>query len=145
MSELIPPRRGEFVTSEGVPTQRFIAWIESLTTQTNSTVLGMANQAYGMFANPKRTDGFEVIEVSGTEHTTAGNEILICINTAELTVTLNPNADHKEQVIIVRQGTGRVKVTAAKLISGKTTKTILRRYSAPHHIFTTEADSWSVI
>jgi hypothetical protein len=104
--------------------------------------------SHGLFSyfdsNHTKTD-FDVIEVIGTTHTTRGNEIVVCNNTALLTVTLNPDADHKEQAIIVRNNTGSVRVTATKLISGQLTKTILRRYSAPHHIFTTEADSWSVI
>jgi hypothetical protein len=37
MSNLIPPRRGEFLTAKGEPTLRFINWIESLTTETNTT------------------------------------------------------------------------------------------------------------
>jgi hypothetical protein len=39
MSNLIPPRRGEFLTAKGEPTLRFINWIESLTTQTNTTTI----------------------------------------------------------------------------------------------------------
>jgi hypothetical protein len=74
-----------------------------------------------------------------------GNEIVICSNASVLTVTLNPEADHKERAIIVRNGPGSVKVTAVKKISGKTTKVILRRYTSIDHIFTTEADSWNVI
>jgi hypothetical protein len=38
MAELIPPRRSEFLTREGVPTQRFSEYLEQLTSKTNSTV-----------------------------------------------------------------------------------------------------------
>jgi len=38
MAELIPPRRDEFLTKDGVPTQRFAVYLESLTSKTNSTV-----------------------------------------------------------------------------------------------------------
>ena len=38
MAELIPPRRNEFLTKEGVPTQRFAEYLESLTAKTNSSV-----------------------------------------------------------------------------------------------------------
>lgn len=88
---------------------------------------------------------FEVVEVTGTTHTTTGNEIVICSNTSPLIVTLNPTPDHMERAIIVRNSAGAVSVTSDKKISGKTTKKILRRYSAPDHIFTTEADTWNVI
>ena len=36
MAELIPPRRGEFLTKEGQPTQRFIEYLEALTRQSNT-------------------------------------------------------------------------------------------------------------
>tara|TARA_R110000823_G_scaffold218974_1_gene348033 strand:+ start:642 stop:911 length:270 start_codon:yes stop_codon:yes gene_type:complete len=38
MAELIPPRRSEFLTRDGVPTQRFAEYLEQLTSKTNSTV-----------------------------------------------------------------------------------------------------------
>ena len=90
---------------------------------------------------------FNVVELAAgdTTYTTSGNTILICNNTGLATVTLNATAANKEEVIIVRNAAGGVNVTAVKKISGKTIKTILRRYTSPRHIFTTIADSWSVI
>ncbi len=38
MAQLIPPRRNEFLTKEGAPTQRFSEYLELLTSKTNSTV-----------------------------------------------------------------------------------------------------------
>lgn len=40
MAEIIPPRRGEFLTKEGIPTVRFAEYLERLTSQlnTNTTV-----------------------------------------------------------------------------------------------------------
>ncbi len=37
MADIIPPRRGEFFTPGGIPTQRFMEYLEALTKQTNST------------------------------------------------------------------------------------------------------------
>ena len=37
MADLIPPRRGEFLTSDGQPTRRFIEYLEALTKQTNTS------------------------------------------------------------------------------------------------------------
>ena len=34
---IIAPRRGEFFTPDGMPTHRFISWIENLTTNTNTS------------------------------------------------------------------------------------------------------------
>ena len=36
MADLIPPRRGEFLTKDGQPTQRFIEYLEALTRQSNT-------------------------------------------------------------------------------------------------------------
>lgn len=35
MAEIIPPRRGEFLTPNGVPTTRFIEYLEALTATLN--------------------------------------------------------------------------------------------------------------
>lgn len=35
MADLIPPRRNEFVTKEGVPTTRFAEYLEAVASQTN--------------------------------------------------------------------------------------------------------------
>ncbi len=37
MADLIPPRRGEFLTKEGVPTTRFAEYLERLTSQANTS------------------------------------------------------------------------------------------------------------
>ena len=54
MAELIPPRRGTFLTKDGVPTQRFSEYLESLTSKTNSTVTSaaaIATNTLGVAAN----------------------------------------------------------------------------------------------
>ena len=38
MAELVPPRRNEFLTRDGVPTQRFAEYLEQLTRDTNTVV-----------------------------------------------------------------------------------------------------------
>lgn len=105
------------------------------------------SQFIAAYANKGASKEFEVIEIPALQstYTTRGNEIVICNNTVALTVILNPAPDHKERAIIVRNQTGNVSVTSSKSINGETTKKILRRYTSIDHIFTTEADSWSVI
>ena len=39
MADLIPPRRGEFLTKEGIPTTRFAEYLESITRQTNDNTV----------------------------------------------------------------------------------------------------------
>jgi hypothetical protein len=37
MADIIPPRRDQFLTVDGVPTQRFIEYLEQLTNNTNES------------------------------------------------------------------------------------------------------------
>ena len=50
MAELIPPRRDEFLTKDGVPTQRFAVYLESLTSKTNTTTSAVSINADGSAA-----------------------------------------------------------------------------------------------
>tara|TARA_R110000851_G_scaffold323744_1_gene490651 strand:- start:143 stop:409 length:267 start_codon:yes stop_codon:yes gene_type:complete len=50
MAELIPPRRSEFLTKSGVPTQRFAEYLEALTTKTNSNVIYISDNSDGSAA-----------------------------------------------------------------------------------------------
>ena len=100
---------------------------------------------FGQIALDQIDKGSLKVREISADYTTEGNQILICNNLDEILITLNPLPEHKEQVVIVRNGKGRVNVTSNKTISGKVTKKILRQYTAPHHIYTTEADAWNVI
>ncbi len=50
MADLIPPRRNELLTRDGVPTQRFADYLERLTSQTNTTVAATSINADGSAA-----------------------------------------------------------------------------------------------
>lgn len=50
MAELIPPRRNEFLTRDGVPTQRFAEYLERLTSETNTTSAASSINADGSAA-----------------------------------------------------------------------------------------------
>ena len=50
MADLIPPRRDEFVTKDGVPTQRFMEYLEQLTSDTNTTTTATSINADGSAA-----------------------------------------------------------------------------------------------
>lgn len=41
MAEIIPPRRDEVITPEGIPTLRFSEYLESLTDQSNTTITNL--------------------------------------------------------------------------------------------------------
>lgn len=87
---------------------------------------------------------FDVIALTA-DHTTSGNEILICNNTSLITVTCNTMPDDEEEIIIKRRGV-EVDVIASKGIDGETIKKrIVTKYDSPHLIFTGEADEYSII
>jgi len=50
MAELIPPRRDEFLTKDGRPTQRFATYLEALTSKTNTTTSAVSVNADGSAA-----------------------------------------------------------------------------------------------
>ena len=110
-------------------------------TSTNSELLEEFETEFSQIVMPviKET---EVIATS-TDFTTTGSQIIICTNTAAITITLNATPDDAEQVHIVRQNTGAVAVSGA--INGDTSLTIGNRYSSPHLVFTIDADEWNII
>lgn len=86
---------------------------------------------------------FDVIPVT-SDHTTTGNEILICNNTIPITITFNATPDDEEEVITKRRD-ARVMLTSVKGIDGKTNINIITKYNSPHAIYTGEADEYSII
>lgn len=160
MAIITPPKRGEFLTAKGEPTLRFITWIESLTTQTNEVVSEISETSElisGSSLADEITEELEVdltlitpsfpteIEVISTSanFTTTGDQVIICTNTAAITITLNATPDDGEQVHIKRQNIGALTVSGA--IDGSTSLEIGLRYSSPHLVFTLAANEWSII
>ncbi len=87
---------------------------------------------------------FDVISVTA-DHTTSGNEILICNNTTPILITCNATPDQEEEIYIKRRSSP-VNVISTKGIDGETmSKRIALKYDSPHLIFTTEADEFSII
>jgi len=50
MADLIPPRRNEFLTKDGIPTRRFIEYLEALTSTTNTSSAATSVNADGSAA-----------------------------------------------------------------------------------------------
>ena len=50
MAKLIPPRRGQFLTKAGIPTTRFIEYLEQLTRDTNTTTSAVSINSDGSAA-----------------------------------------------------------------------------------------------
>jgi len=80
------------------------------------------------------------IEIVTANFTTQRNQIVICQNTAAITVTLDPNAIEEDEVHIKR--TDAV-VTVAGTIDGKTSKIINVKYYSMHLVF--DGTGWNEI
>ena len=86
MSNLIPPRRGEFLTSKGEPTLRFINWIESLTTQTNTTTI-VTNTITN--SSSVRAQLFALQEQMGSGDFLTSDDTGFTVDTIKLTVDMS--------------------------------------------------------
>jgi hypothetical protein len=157
---LIPPKRGEFFTPNGIPTQRFITWIESLTTLTNTTVSETSEtselisgaslsdelveelEADLSTINPYQPVEFVSVQTSD-DYTTTGLESLV-IATSSITVTLNAAPDDLERVSIKRATTaGTVVISGA--IDGDTVYNMTQNYEGLDLIFSVDAGEWLII
>lgn len=90
---------------------------------------------------------FKVIELKAadTTHTTQGNEIIICNNTASATITLNAAPKDKEEIYIVKK-VGAINFISTAGINGSTSAIpILGQFGAPHLIYTNIANEYSII
>lgn len=96
MATVVPPRRGEFITETGIPTIRFMEYLETITDATN-TATGDITLINSEIAPSSRT-----IYVVSSNHITTGAELVVC--QAALTVTLNPSPADKELVTVKRDG-----------------------------------------
>ena len=142
MAELIPPRRNEFLTRDGVPTTRFAEYLEELARSINTSdagieLLATVNAANAAISSLQSQISalYSVLDVSNQldleglynfsvkpeyistsiNHTTSGNEVIEA--TAELTITLNTNPKPLEMVSVKRNGVGVV--TIAGTIDGE--------------------------
>ncbi len=85
MANLIPPRRDEFLTKDGVPTQRFAVYLESLTAKTNSTVTETSINTDGSAA---RAQLFALQEQVGSGNFLTSDETGFTVDTDKLTVDM---------------------------------------------------------
>lgn len=86
----------------------------------------------------------EIVVVTG-DYTTTGNQAVVVNSASPVTITANPSPDTGEFFHVIRYGKGVVKVQASNLINGKPSKTIIRQYTAPKHLYIAELDTWNTI
>ena len=157
---IIPPRRGQDITLGGRGSVRLHDYFESLSRDVNEVVGEVSEASELVSATGEGLETIEELEVdlafiipspdketevitASVDFTTTGSQVIICTNTAAITITLNANPDDGEQVHIKRQNIGSVTVSGD--IDGRTSLTIGQRYSSPHLIFTVDAGEWSII
>lgn len=156
---IITPRRDEFFTRDGVPTQRFIAWIEALTIQTNTSTTEIINtnvrETYPWptdqlaseverFTYPQpsfvETSVFRAVTVT-QNYTAQPNDFINAKSGATITFPLYPE---ENTVFIVRNGDG----TSIKLlgngrsINGSTTGTLSRQGTAIEFYYFIDSGEW---
>ena len=85
------------------------------------------------------------IVVVTSDYTTTGNQVVVVNSINPVLITANPSPDTGEFFHVIRYGTGAVSVTSTKLINGQQVKIILRRYTAPKHLFIAELNTWNTI
>lgn len=86
MAELIPPRRNEFLTKDGVPTQRFAEYLEALTSNTNSSTAAVSVNADGSAA---RAQLLALQEQVGSGDFLTSDETGFTVDTDKLTVDMD--------------------------------------------------------
>jgi hypothetical protein len=86
MSNLIPPRRGEFFSNKGQPTLRTETWIESLTTQSNETTI-VTNTITN--SSSVRAQLFALQEQMGSGDFLTSDDTGFTVDTIKLTVDMS--------------------------------------------------------
>jgi len=150
---IVPRRREDVFNPDGSLTHRFIRWMESLNSQTNtlseeteSNEQILTSTGSRVSRNAARIDGlefirFRVVEVTAN-YTAAPFEIVICSNTIPITITLEPNAVIEDQIHVKRKQAA-AKVTVAGTIDGKSSRIINVQNWSDFYVF--GATEWAVI
>ena len=158
MAELISPRRGEFFTKDGVPTQRFITWIENLTFTTNTSEADIINinirESYpwpvnqaadelSVFEYPAQLQEQKVFRaVTITQNYTAIP--FDFINAKQNSTITFPQYPEENSVIIVRNGdNSRIKFDGnGKNINGSSTGVLTREGTSIEFYYFIASDEW---
>jgi len=155
--QIIPPRRNQWLTVSGLPTHRFIEYLEHLADSGNSYTDQLeALEAISNVHIPnssKQVTDLELLSINTfnpdikatvitADYTTYTNEIILCNNSSSITVTLNTSPKNNERVSIKRLDNT---VTVLGPIDGDTTKNIILKYDSPELIYNLTLDNWSII
>ena len=161
MADIIPPRRDELLTLSGIGTTRLMEYLERVASSVNGNteelelIQGLAAYASAIGDIQQQIDDLKAVPdllslLSGftqqprviaitADYTTAGDEVVICNNTAAITVTLNPSPIDGEKVHIKRRDG---QVTFVGPVDGAASKKIAQKYDAPTVIYSADAGEW---
>ena len=158
MAELIPPRRGEFLTKDGQPTQRFIEWIESLTRSNNEVTTEIINTniresfpwPIGLQAGDieKRFNFPQVIEVKQfravtvtANHTASNHEFINAKFNSTITFPLYPQ---ESDIIVIRNADGSdiSLIGNGRNINGSSTGALSRQGTSIEFYYFLDSDEW---
>lgn len=82
------------------------------------------------------------VDTGDTAFTTTGDQFITCLNTAKATITLNPNPDDGEDVIVWPTA---AQVTVSGSINGESSLVIPNPYDAPHLKYSLAAEEWAIV
>jgi len=148
---VVPRRREDFFKPNGDPTLRFIRWIESVTSESNTLIVDVDDTKQDVTASNSRVSRnaarinsielkeFEIVNTT-VGVTTEEFQVIICKNVSSIPVTLDPQAIKDDEVHIKRRG-GPIDVIGS--IDGFTNKTINVLNYSMHLIF--DGVDWSEI
>ena len=155
---ITPPRRGEFLTADGQPTHRFITWIESLTSQTNTSTVDIvtldlaekypwptglqASDIDQRFNFPQPTNEPRFRAVTATQNYTANDyEFINAKGSSTITLVKYPV---ENSVIIIRNGDGsNINLSGnGKTINGSLAGILRREQTAIELYYFIDSDEW---
>ena len=156
---IITPRRDEFFTRDGVPTQRFITWIEALTIQTNTSTTEIINtnvretypwpvnqladeiNAFQYSAIQQQEQAVFTAKTITSNYTALPFDFINAVNGSTITFTQYPE---ENSVIIVRNGdNSTINLNGnGKNINGSSTGVLQRQGTSIEFYYFIATDEW---
>jgi hypothetical protein len=148
---IVPRRAQDWFKENGDLTLRALRFFESITNQTNESVIVITDTGTELTSTASRVSRdaakinslelkeFEIVTTTVSIETNR-NQIIICKNTVPITITLDPLAVAEDEVHIKRRGE---EVEEIGLIDGLTNRTINVPNWSDHLVF--DGTDWSVI
>lgn len=124
---IVDVRKNPFGNAQGIPTPQFQEFLDEL-------------------AELLAALSFEVVTIGDEDFTVSRdkNQILICNNVSQITITMAEDPVDGVRTYIKRTN-GLIKVTATKGIDGQPERSIINRYDCPLLVYTADLDEYSII